>query len=148
MLNLLFVIGILCMVHEWALAESIVRAVLDIVRERKLKAVLEVKIAVGQLQQIEVDIFRDALKEISEGTLLKETRFSIEEEEAKFKCRNCGYIWKFNEIKRSIKEDDAEAIHFIPELAHAIIRCPRCGSPDFIVVRGRGVRIVSLRGIT
>jgi Zn finger protein HypA/HybF involved in hydrogenase expression len=40
---------------------------------------------------------------------------------------------------RDLDEAQSEAIHFIPELAHTYLRCPACASPDFEVVRGRGV---------
>ena len=42
--------------------------------------------------------------------------------------------------------DDLEAIHLLPETIHVYGRCPSCGSPDFEVVRGRGVSIGSVRG--
>ncbi|RLF14241.1 MAG: hydrogenase nickel insertion protein HypA [Thermoprotei archaeon] len=136
------------MVHEWALAESIVKTVLDIAKERKIKSVLSVEIAIGQLQQIELDILKDALNELKRGTLLEKAKFIFVEEEAEFQCRNCNNIWKFSDVKKDLKADEAEAIHFIPELAHVFIKCPRCGSPDFIVLKGRGIRISAIRGVT
>ena len=46
-----------------------------------------------------------------------------------------------------LRDDDAaEAIHFVPELAHAFMRCPDCGSPDFEVAAGRGVAISGIEG--
>jgi hydrogenase nickel incorporation protein HypA/HybF len=39
---------------------------------------------------------------------------------------------------------EREAVHFLPEAAHAYLRCPRCGSVDFDVAAGRGVSIVSI----
>jgi hydrogenase nickel incorporation protein HypA/HybF len=39
---------------------------------------------------------------------------------------------------------EAEAVHFIPELAHAFLQCPSCGSPDFEMLAGRGVSIGSI----
>ena len=41
-------------------------------------------------------------------------------------------------------EETREAIHFLPEAAHAFVRCPSCGSPDFAVSKGRGVSIKSI----
>ena len=43
-------------------------------------------------------------------------------------------------------EDVREAIHFVPEIAHTYIKCPKCGSPDFEVVQGRGVWLESIKG--
>jgi hydrogenase nickel incorporation protein HypA/HybF len=49
-------------------------------------------------------------------------------------------------MKRKIKDDEAEAIHFIPEVAFVHARCPKCGSPDFEILKGRGVSIASIKG--
>jgi hydrogenase nickel incorporation protein HypA/HybF len=48
---------------------------------------------------------------------------------------------------RSLDEEAREAIHFLPEAAHAYIRCPKCGSPDFEILSGRGVWLESVRGL-
>ena len=40
--------------------------------------------------------------------------------------------------------DEREAIHFIPALANAYMRCPGCDSPDFEVTAGRGVTIAQI----
>ena len=49
---------------------------------------------------------------------------------------------------RSRLEQEREAIHFLPESAHAYLRCPGCGGPDFVLAAGRGVSIeaVELEG--
>jgi len=43
-------------------------------------------------------------------------------------------------------EDESEAIHFIPEVAFVHARCPKCGSPDFEIMTGRGVSITLIKG--
>ena len=50
--------------HEWALAESILTAAVEEAEKQKLKRITEIKIALGELQQIEQDIFEFALNEI------------------------------------------------------------------------------------
>ncbi|MCR6622962.1 MAG: hydrogenase/urease maturation nickel metallochaperone HypA, partial [archaeon YNP-LCB-024-027] len=71
--------------------------------------------------------------------------FKIEIDEAEMMCRKCGYKWKFR--SEGLSEDVKEAIHFIPEVAHTFMRCPKCGSPDFEVISGRGVWIESISGV-
>jgi hydrogenase nickel incorporation protein HypA/HybF len=51
-------------------------------------------------------------------------------------------------MQKKLSEDDSESIHFIPEIAFAHFRCPKCGSPDFEIVTGRGVSILSIKGET
>jgi hydrogenase nickel incorporation protein HypA/HybF len=46
-----------------------------------------------------------------------------------------------------VSEDTAEAIHFVPEVAHTYIKCPSCGSPDFEIVEGRGVWLENIKGV-
>ncbi len=130
--------------HEWALAEGIIKSILNYLKENNLDAPSEVVISHGELQQIDIDAFNFALNELIKGTILEKTKFILEEEKAIFKCRNCGNEWKFEEIKSSFSEDVSEAIHFVPELAHSFIKCPKCGSSDFEVVKGRGVTVKTL----
>jgi hydrogenase nickel incorporation protein HypA/HybF len=121
--------------HEWALAEAVIAAASQIAEKEGLKEVTEVKIKIGELQQIELDILEFALSQ------LKPSKF----EHAKFKCRVCGHKWFFK--KEKMDQNVAEAIHFIPEIAHTYIKCPKCGSPDFEILEGRGVWLESIKGV-
>jgi hydrogenase nickel incorporation protein HypA/HybF len=38
-----------------------------------------------------------------------------------------------------MSQDVRESIHFLPESIYAYYRCPRCGSIDFEIVKGRGI---------
>ena len=44
------------------------------------------------------------------------------------------------------RHDISWPIHFVPELAHAYLRCPDCSSADFEVLGGRGVSIDAIEG--
>jgi len=130
--------------HEWALAEAVIAAVSQIAEKEVLKEVTEVKIKVGELQQIELDILEFALSQLKPPKF-KHTKFSIELAKAELKCRVCSYKWFFK--KEKMDENAAEAIHFVPEIAHAYIKCPKCGSPDFEIIEGRGVWLESVKGV-
>jgi hydrogenase nickel incorporation protein HypA/HybF len=130
--------------HEWALAEAIIAAASEVAEKEGLKEVREVKIKVGELQQIELDILKFAFSQLKPSKF-KHAKFTIKVSKAELKCRVCGYKWIFE--KEKMEENAAEAIHFVPEIAHAYIKCPKCGSPDFEVLEGRGVWIESIRGV-
>ncbi len=49
--------------------------------------------------------------------------------------------------RKELGENEQEAIHFVPEAAHAFIRCPACGSPDFEISKGRGVWVERITGM-
>jgi len=131
--------------HEWALAEAVISAASQIAEKERLKEVTEVKIKVGELQRVEMDILEFALSQLKTAQL-KNTKFNIETARAKLTCRVCGRTWFFS--KEKLDKKTAEAIHFVPEIAHTYIKCPKCGSPDFEIVEGRGVWLESVKGVT
>ena len=134
--------------HEWALAESILSAAVEAAGQQKLKKITEINISIGELQQIEQDIFEFALDGIidEQGGKLKDVKINIKIEDSHLKCNSCNATWSFNEMKKKLNEEESEAIHFLPEVAFVHARCPKCKSPDFEIIKGRGVTITSIKG--
>jgi hydrogenase nickel incorporation protein HypA/HybF len=130
--------------HEWALAEAVIAAAQQTADKEGVKEVREVTIKVGELQQVEEDILLFALSQLKQSEL-KDARFRIKKAKTKLKCRSCSNVWLFSREK--LDEETAEAIHFIPEVAHTYIKCQKCGSPDFEIVEGRGVWLENIKGI-
>ena len=130
--------------HEWALAEAVVSAASEAAEKEGFREVKEVRIRVGELQQIDPEVLMFALQQVK-GPKMEGAVFRVEEERARLSCRVCGCAWVFD--RRKLDEGMVEAIHFVPEVAHAFVKCPRCGSPDFEVVEGRGVSLVSVKGV-
>lgn len=134
--------------HEWSLAEAVIATAIEESRKEGLEEITEIKLKIGELQQLDIEIFKFALEELAracdEGSLLKNMKIEMETEKAIFRCRVCGKEWDFGEI--GLSEDEYEAVHFAPEVAHAYIRCPSCKSPDFEVIQGRGVLIQTIKG--
>ncbi len=129
--------------HEWALAEAVVKTVFKVKEKENLKTIENVKIVIGELQEIEEEIFRFALKEILKENNMK-IPVEIKKERALLRCRKCGYEWNYQ--GKNLNQDEKETIHFLPELATAYLKCPRCKSPDFEIVKGRGVWIERIEG--
>jgi len=134
--------------HEWALAESVICAVADEINKNKLNRVSRIIVKLGELQQIDVEIFRFAVDTVLSSYELAVDKACIvlETEPSTLKCNVCENEWSFREYIGKMQEDNAEAIHFIPEIAHTYMRCPVCGSPDFNINKGRGVWIESIEG--
>jgi hydrogenase nickel incorporation protein HypA/HybF len=132
--------------HEWALAEAVIATAIEESRKEGVKEITEIKLKIGELQQMELEIFKFALDELAKAhdELLTHVKIEMETEPAIFKCRVCGHEWDFDEARLS--DDAGEAVHFAPEVAHAYVRCPSCKSPDFEVIQGRGVLIQSIKG--
>ena len=130
--------------HEWALAEAVISSAAQIAEKEGLKKVVEVSVKIGELQQVERDILRFALEELK-SERFKDTKFRISTAKTKLSCKVCGHSWYFDRHK--LEEATAEAIHFVPEVAHTYIKCPNCGSPDFETVEGRGVYLEGVKGL-
>jgi len=130
--------------HEWALAEAIITAAQQIAEKEKLREIREVTIKIGELQQVEREILRFAISQLKPATF-KNAQFHITKAKTTLKCRVCGNTWLFS--KNKLDEDTAEAIHFVPEVAHAYIKCPKCGSPDFEITKGRGIWLENIKGV-
>jgi len=132
--------------HEWALAESVIKTAADHAAREKLRSVSEVSVLLGELQSIDREIFVFALKELVKSSFkgLSSCEFRILGEPAAFKCKACSKEFTLKVLKKT--ESEAENIHFIPEMAHAFLKCPKCKSPDFEITAGRGVSIKNIKG--
>ena len=132
--------------HEWALAESVIRKTAEHAALEKLRSVSEVGVSLGELQAIDREIFAFALKELVKTSFkgLSSCRFRILKEPAAFKCKACAKEFTLRVLKKT--DDEAENIHFIPEMAHSFLKCPACKSPDFDITAGRGVSIKHIKG--
>ena len=126
--------------HEWALAEAVVATVEKIRGENGGRPVLAVRLRFGELQSICVEAFREGLAASLAGLPYGPEVFEFGTEPAAFRCRACGHGWPLAGVP-GIGEQEREAVHFLPESAHAYLRCPACGSPDFELAAGRGVSI-------
>jgi hydrogenase nickel incorporation protein HypA/HybF len=139
--------GIVTM-HEWALAESVVTAAIQVAEKEGLESITKIIVRLGELQQINEEIFHFAIKGITENykDWFQDIEIEIETERTKLECNRCQHSWKFSQMKKALDEDESEAIHFIPEVAFVHTRCPHCKSPDFKIIEGRGVTLSQIKG--
>ncbi len=129
--------------HEWALAQAVVSTVLEIAERDGWRKVFEVRIQIGELQQIDHEIFDFSLSFLR-TPILEKTTFHIDSVPAELHCRVCEHTWEL--IMDDLDDEVSESIHFIPEVAHSYLKCPKCGSPDFEIMKGRGVWLASIQG--
>ncbi|NLE04218.1 MAG: hydrogenase nickel incorporation protein HypA [Crenarchaeota archaeon] len=129
--------------HEWALAEAVINSVIQVAKKEGLSKIVEVRIKIGELQDVERSVFRFALEQLRSSDF-KDVKFRLLKDKAKLKCHVCNSEWFFG--KQNLNKDTVEAIHFVPEVAHSYIKCPNCGSPDFEILKGRGVWLESVKG--
>lgn len=130
--------------HEWALAEAVLTTAKKVAEQEGIEKIAKMTIRLGELQQIEREVFEFALQAMVQEPLFQGVQIRLETEQARFRCRLCKHEWSFADL--NLGEEEAEAIHFIPEMAQVYMRCPDCGTPDFEVVAGRGVWLARLTG--
>ncbi len=135
--------------HEWALAEAVIKTAINAAEKENIQKITNITVQLGELQQIDEEIFRYALDELVElyADHFLKVQIELLIEKTQLRCNNCDHIWMFDSMKDSLGKDEAEAIHFIPEVAFVHTRCPKCGSPDFQVTQGRGVSLSSIQGV-
>jgi hydrogenase nickel incorporation protein HypA/HybF len=134
--------------HEWALAESIIATIIKESEKENLSKIFKVTVKIGELQSIELEIFKFALENMVEmyKPPVDLENICLEIDRCILKCKVCGNTWNYRDIPKELEEDEKEAVHFVPEVAHTYMRCTQCGSPDFEILQGRGVWIDSIEG--
>lgn len=131
--------------HEWALAESVIKSAVEHAAAEKFKKLKEAGVVFGELQAIDKEIFVFALEELrKQFPGARDCKFKIIKQPAAFRCKACSHKFLLKSLKKT--KDEAEFIHFMPEMAHTFLKCPKCKSPDFDIVEGRGVTISYLKG--
>jgi hydrogenase nickel incorporation protein HypA/HybF len=133
--------------HELALADAVMKAAVKAADDAGMSRIDRLVVKVGELQQIEKDLFEFSLASVlsSQDDRLRDASFDVSLEPARFGCNACGRDYGRDDV--SVDDADAiEAIHLIPELSHAFARCPSCGSPDFEILAGRGITLERLEG--
>lgn len=131
--------------HEWALAESVIKSAVEHAAAEKIKKLKEAGVVFGELQAIDKEIFIFALEELrKQFPGAGDCKFKIIKQPAAFRCKVCSHKFLLKGLKKT--KDEAEFIHFMPEMAHTFLKCPKCKSPDFEIVEGRGVTISYLKG--
>lgn len=134
--------------HEYALADAILRAALESASREGMTRVTRIAVHVGELQQIKTSTFEHAMKDVRpvDDPRLESLEVEVTVEPARFRCRACEHAFTIAEAAGERGADESEAIHFVPELAHAFMACPACGSPDFEFVSGRDIEITAIEG--
>jgi len=127
------------------LAESVIKTAVEYARTEKLKKLKEAGVIFGELQAVDKDIFIFALEELrKQYPGAKGCKFKIIGEPAAFRCKACAHEFPLKGLSKT--RDESEFIHFVPEMAHTFLKCPKCKSPDFEIARGRGVSLSYLKG--
>lgn len=114
--------------HEWVLAEGLLRIVLQATRGR----VKEIWVKIGELRQLDEEIFRFAFSSLSRGTRAEKAELKILTVPAKGKCPKCSTEFDLGSLAPSEKE----LVHFFPSIVGAL-GCTKCGNPRLQLESGK-----------
>jgi hydrogenase nickel incorporation protein HypA/HybF len=120
-------------VHELSMATQIVETVLAEAKKHGAKKVIEVKLVIGKMTFLGTDQIGFSYKILTEDTMLRGSKLTIEEKEGVIECPSCGYRGTV-----PIKDDPAYHIP-VPTL-----QCPECGRAAKIV-EGKECTIKSIK---
>lgn len=134
--------------HETSIALSILAAVEDAFRETPgAKRVTKIRLQIGMLSLVDPEALRFALQVVARDTPAEGAEIEIEMVKPRFRCNKCGYEWEPDDkdIKK-ISEDPqlSTLVHINPDVLTEYLTCPRCGSNDVEIIRGKGVVLHSI----
>jgi hydrogenase nickel incorporation protein HypA/HybF len=109
--------------HEFSLAEEVIKIARQEAEKNKALAVSEITIEVGNMSGIEPDTFESALSLLSEGSILENTFINILRIKGKGICIACGKEF---------------------EMDRRVDTCPECHSFPSEIKGGNEFRVVSL----
>ncbi len=133
--------------HEFALAEAVIARAAEAAAAGGMTTVTRVDVRIGELQDVDEEAFALGLDVLrSEAPALATAEFVFEPWPAELKCRLCDHLWPLAESRAALPPDEQEAVHLLPEVVHVYVSCPRCSSPDFEIIGGRGVALAAITG--
>jgi hydrogenase nickel incorporation protein HypA/HybF len=112
--------------HELSIAMSIIEIVEDYSNRESATNVLEVELEIGKLSGIDYDSLTFALEATIKNTKFENTRFVIDQVQAKARCINCN-------------------IEF--EIEYLFSACPECKNFGIKVIQGQELRVKTLKVI-
>ncbi len=121
MLYLLFLRGVL--MHELSMADGILKAVIENAEKNEATEVIEVIIEIGRMALINPEQVKFMLNVLSEDTIAKGAKFTIEDIPIEIECPNCNF-------KGEVESDDLD--HYAP-----MVECPKCENKRIIITNGK-----------
>jgi len=122
--------------HEFSMVSAVVETVLEFVEARRIKKVLQVRLAVGELTSLEPEQLRFGYQAIVKRTPINGSTLEIEKVAAEVNCPHCRYQG------RPKYWDDASLQEPVPTL-----QCPACGKAAE-AARGHECEIRKIKYVT
>lgn len=113
--------------HEVSLAEGVIDVVERAAEGAHATAVSEVRVAVGELSNVEIEALAFAFESVKKGTVANDAKLVIDRPEGRAWCMTCQKDVPYHRF------GDA---------------CPICGGYQVVVSGGRDMRVVDIKATT
>lgn len=110
--------------HEVSLAEGIIEIVENAAKNAGAKSVSEVRVAVGELSNVEIEALRFAFESVKKGTVADKAELAVDRPEGRAWCMSCS---------REVP------LHRFGDA------CPVCGGYQLTPTGGRDMRVIDLK---
>jgi hydrogenase nickel incorporation protein HypA/HybF len=110
--------------HEFSIADEIVKNVIDTARKNGGKKVLSIQLDIGELTHLNGEQVTFWIKELFKDTVAEGAKVKVKTIKASIQCKSCGY-------KGGMGSDQDSFRHLIPA------SCPRCNSFQIKIEKGR-----------
>ena len=111
--------------HEFSIADEIVRNVLETAKKNKGKKVVSILLEIGELTHLNGEQVSFWIRELFQDSAAEDAEVKIRTIKARIQCKGCGY-------KVGVGSDQEDSFrHLIPA------SCPRCNSFQIKIEKGR-----------
>lgn len=118
--------------HEYSLANELIKTLMDQVPEEDLKRTTKVHLRLGELRILSKEALDQAYKVITEDTILSNSELEYEEVSALIDCKECAF-------RGPVDYDKDPSLHYsVP-----ILTCPQCGG-SVEIEEGRELEVRTL----
>jgi len=133
--------------HEISIAINILAMIEEeFMKIPNAKKIKKIKLKVGALSLIDISALRFALTVASKETPAEGATIEIEPELPRFRCKRCNYEWGMDDadLKSLVgRHGIATILHMYPDVIVNFFSCPRCGSNNIEILKGRGILVDS-----
>ncbi len=111
--------------HEFSIANEIVKNVIDTARKNGGKKVLSIQLEIGELSHLNGEQVSFWIRELFKDSVAEGAEVKVKTIKARIQCRDCGY-------KGGMASDQEDSFrHLIPA------SCPRCNGFQIKIEKGR-----------
>jgi hydrogenase nickel incorporation protein HypA/HybF len=111
--------------HEFSISSEIVKSALETAERNHSKKVVSVHLEIGELAILNVEQVTFWIHELFKGSIAEGAKVKVKNAKAEIFCKACGY-------QGGVKSDQMD----LPQ-HYAAYFCPKCGSPQIKIEKGR-----------